>query len=75
MSNAEHLIENAISVIEAGGDFDEFASAKLNCDMANMSNIELHHIWDMATYAVFTLKPYWESEWLDSLEKEWNSGD
>lgn len=68
MSNAEHLIENAISVIEAGRDFNEYASMKLNCDMAKMSDIRLRDVWEMATYVVFTLKPYWEGEWWDKLE-------
>ena len=63
MSNAEHLIENAVSTIENNGDFTEFSSAKHNQNMAKMSRIDLTHVWEMATYVVFTLKQYWENEW------------
>lgn len=65
MSNAEHLIENAVSVIENDGDFTEFSSAKHNQDMAKAIHIELSHVWDMATYVVFTLKQYWKNETSD----------
>lgn len=59
MSNAEHLIENAICCLERGEEFEEFASRKYNIEMAEMQHIDMRDVWLMAIHVVYTLKPHW----------------
>ena len=59
MTNAEHLIENAITDMEHGRDFEHFSSQKHNRLMSEMSNIALSSVWEMAQYVVWSLKPDW----------------
>lgn len=54
MSNAEHLIENAIYGMKDGKEFDDFASDWRNKEMSQQSGINLHHVWEMAMYVVYT---------------------
>lgn len=54
MSNAEHLIENAICLIESGKNFDAFSQNERNQTMANQTGIALQAVWEMANYVVFT---------------------
>ena len=62
MTNAEHLIENAIINMEDGKDFEHFSSQKHNKLMSEMSNINLSSVWEMAQYVVWSLKPVWLSD-------------
>ena len=54
MSNAEHLIENAIVCLRDKKEFNEFASMGINIDMVKVSFPEcdtrntLMQIWEMA---------------------------
>lgn len=59
MTNAEHLISNAIHNIETGKDFEYFLSQKHNKTMSEMSNINLSCVWEMAQYVVYSIKPNW----------------
>ena len=59
MTNAEHLIENAICCLERNESFEVFSSQKFNIDMAEMQKINLRDVWDMANYVVYGLKPFW----------------
>lgn len=63
MSNAQHLLENAIISIEKNMDFEDFIIQPHNKEMAEISNIDLMHVWEMAMYVVYNLKPVWEDEW------------
>ena len=59
MTNAEHLIENAVFDIEDGKDFEHFSTQKHNKAMSEISGIHLPYVWEMAQYVVWTLKPSW----------------
>lgn len=59
MTNAEHLIENAVYCLERGEEFEEFALRKYNIEMAETQHIDLRDVWSMAIYVVYTLKPHW----------------
>jgi len=61
MTNAEHLIENAIIYIEEEKDFDHFSSQEYNKYMSEILGINLNIIWEMSQYIVWTLKPNWLS--------------
>lgn len=63
MSNAQHLLENAIISIEKNMDFEDFTIQLHNKEMAEISNINLMQVWEMAMYVVYNLKPAWEDEW------------
>lgn len=63
MSNAQHLLENAIISIEKNMDFEDFTIQPHNKEMAEISNINLMQVWEMAMYVVYNLKPVWEDEW------------
>lgn len=63
MSNAQHLLENAIISIEKNMDFEDFTIQLHNKEMAEISNINLMQVWEMAMYVVYNLKPVWEDEW------------
>lgn len=67
MSNAEHLIENAICDFERNGSFDWFLSAPHNKMMAEDVGISLQDVTQMATHILFTLKPIWIEEEQDKM--------
>lgn len=67
MSNAEHLIENAICCLERGEEFEEFASQPCNIEMAEMQHIDLLDVWLMAIHVVYTLKQHWLWEKEDEM--------
>ena len=68
MSNAEHLIENAIIDMEDNKDFEYFSSQWHNKEMASESGINLDHVWAMAQHVVYTLKPIWISDKESEME-------
>ena len=59
MTNAEHLIENAICCLERNESFEIFSSQQHNIDMAEMQKINLEDVWLMAIHVVYTLKQHW----------------
>mgnify|MGYP003305730804 FL=1 len=59
MTHAEHLIENAISNMEDGKDFEYFASQKHNKTMSELSGVDLRCVWEMAQHVVYSIKPGW----------------
>ena len=68
MSNEEHLIENAVCCIERGGNYEYFADALYNRDMAKASKIDLRQVWNMAVYVVYTLKHEWVCDVVDYFQ-------
>lgn len=69
MTNAEHLIENAISDTEKGYKYEHFANEWYNKQMAKDCNIDLKYIWEMAQYVVWCCKPEWELEKQEQMEE------
>lgn len=51
MTNAEHLIENAISYMKSGKSYEDFAQG-INREMAGNIDWYLEEIWQMADYVV-----------------------
>lgn len=58
MTNAEHLIENALVTLSEGKDFEYYISYDYNVTMAKQLNIKLEYIWQMANYVLYT----WEDK-------------
>lgn len=59
MSIAEHLIENALTALEKGKDFEYFKK-DINFEFAPY--IEPEDVWDMAQYVYYTYLPYFKSK-------------
>ena len=62
MSDAEHLIENAIGCLEKGEDFVDFVTTKYNGDMCAKTGIDISDVWDMAYHVFRNFKPDWEKQ-------------
>ena len=75
MSNAEHLIENAVCCLERGQSYEDFADAKYNREMAEACRIDLIQVWLMAVYVVYNLKPHWVSDTVDYFQRQDNVDD
>lgn len=71
MSNAEHLIENALVCLENGGSFEGFAAGKHNQLMSAYSNINLMDVWQMAVHVYYSIKPEWEHKAVQS-DRAWD---
>lgn len=67
MTNAEHLIENAVCCLEKNESFEMFSSRKYNVEMAEMQHIDLMDVWMMAQYVVYTLKSHWSWQKEDEM--------
>jgi hypothetical protein len=52
MTNAEHLIENAITCMTNGKEYEFFARQSINREMAGNLDWYLEEIWQMADYVV-----------------------
>lgn len=59
MSIAEHLIENALTALEEGKDFEYF---KKDTNFEFAPSILPEEIWDMAQYVYYTYLPYFKSQ-------------
>ena len=72
MSDAEHLIENAIMALERYP-FDEaeryFMEKPINIMMSKDSGCPLNAVWEMAIYCDTTLRQYWKDEWEKEAER------
>lgn len=69
MSNAEHLIENAIMTFENYQSFDAFHNNNINKAMAEMVGISLDDVEAMAIHVIYAFKPNWEEAERDRLVK------
>ena len=70
MTNAEHLIENAIICIEGGKIYEDFADARYNREMSSQTNIALRDVWCMAAHVVYTFKSSWVSDTVAYFQNE-----
>ncbi len=71
MSNIEHLLENAISEVEAGHDIDDFRALTYpinTSDMLERVSATIEEIWQMAVYVVCTHDNAKESESAEPLK-------
>jgi len=59
MSNAEHLIENAICDFEENGSFECFLSSEHNRRMAKAVGISLEDVESMAIHIIYAFKEDW----------------
>ena len=71
MSNAEHLIENALGCLESGRDITWFKDMFVNKEMFKYVNATAEEIWDMAIYVYYTYRPCIESDLTEELEKKY----
>lgn len=72
MSDAEHLIENAIMALERYP-FEEaeryFMEAPINIMMSKDSGCPLNAVWEMAMFCDTTLRQFWKDEWEKEAER------
>ena len=72
MSDAEHLIENAIIALERYP-FDEaeryFMEKPINIMMSKDSGCSLNAVWEMAIYCDTTLRQDWKEKWEKEAER------
>lgn len=59
MSDAEHLIENAICDYEENGSFDRFLACSVNKTMADAIGIRLEIVTEMAYHVLHAFNPDW----------------
>lgn len=59
MSDAGHLIENAICDYEENGSFDRFLACGVNKTMADTIGIRLETVIEMAFHVLHVFKPEW----------------
>lgn len=74
MSNAEHLIDNAIACYEENHNFHAFHNDYFNQEMAESIDVSLFYIEEMAYYVCNALKEEWQEKWEidNSAKKEWS---
>lgn len=73
MSNAEHLIENAIMDFERDGNFDKFLNSKHNTVMAEMVGISLDDVTAMAIHVICAFKPDWIQQGRDEMIEQYDN--
>lgn len=71
MSNAEHLIENAIMDFERDGNFDNFISDKYNKRMADAVGITLDDVTAMAIHIIYAFKQNWIQQGREEMIKRY----
>ena len=71
MSNAEHLIENAIGCYEEQGNFDIFLKSKYNKEMASAVGISLDDVTAMAIHIIWAFKQDWIQQGREEMIKRY----
>lgn len=66
----EHLIENAICMLEENKDYKDFAGNQYNIEMAQAVNMDLEQVWTMAIYVMCTLMPILVSDVIGVMQGE-----
>jgi hypothetical protein len=65
MTNAEHLIENAVTALESHDPYDAysiFMYNPCNAEMAALAGVSLDVVWEMAQYCYTTLRTEWQGD-------------
>ena len=62
MTDVEHYVENAISFLEAGGEYEEFFKSPMLKYGEQQTSISLSDMWEIAQYVVCTYKPFIEND-------------
>lgn len=62
MSNEEHLIENALCMLEKGKELKDFMLAPVNVMMLSQSGLTSDQVWRMAVHIYYTFRPDWIEE-------------
>lgn len=71
MSNAEHLIENAIMNYEKLGNFDIFLKSVYNREMADAIGISLDDVTAMAMHIIWAFKQDWIQQGREEMIKRY----
>jgi hypothetical protein len=72
MTNAEHLIENAVTALESHDPYDAysiFMYNPCNAEMAALAGVSLDVVWEMAQYCYTTLRQDWKEKWEKEAER------
>lgn len=72
MTNAEHLIENAVTALESHDPYDAysiFMYNPYNAEMAALAGVSLDVVWEMAQYCHTTLRQAWKEKWEKEAER------
>ena len=74
MTNAEHLIENAVTALERHDPYDayrKFMENPVNAEMAALAGVTLDAVWEMAMYCCTTLRTEWQGDgrWIPVTER------
>lgn len=67
MSPCEHLMENALTALEQGKDFEYF---KDDINFEFVPDVKPEDVWDMAQYVYWTYLPFYISENIDKITLE-----
>jgi hypothetical protein len=65
MTNAEHLIENAVTALESHDPYDAYSIFMYNprnAEMAALAGVSLDVVWEMAQYCYTTLRTEWQGD-------------
>lgn len=66
MTNAEHLIKNAVTALELHDPYDAYSIFMYNprnAEMAALAGVSLDAVWEMAVYCDTTLRQDWKEKW------------
>lgn len=63
MSPCEHLMENALTALEQGKDFEYF---KDDINFEFVPDVKPEDVWEMAQYVYFTYLPFYIAENMDN---------
>lgn len=73
MTNAEHLIETAVTALELHDPYDAysiFMYNPCNAEMAALAGVSLDAVWEMAVYCDTTLRQDWKEKWEKEAETQ-----
>lgn len=62
MSNAEHLIENALCMIKEGKTQKDFMFSPVNSMMLSQEEMTSEQVWRMAAHIYYSFRPEWIEE-------------
>ena len=72
MTNAEHLIKNAVTALELHDPYEAYSIFMYNprnAEMAALAGVSLDAVWEMAVYCDTTLWQDWKEKWEKEAER------